>query len=164
METFWGINFGDVSVMDADFKERIKKSFIEFLRGRGMRLTKERIKILEVIVEWKGHFSAEDICKEVKGKGDGISRASVYNTIGVLVEGGFLRSYNFDNQRMVYEVSGKFNLHNHFICRKCGRAIEFCYPPVSKMAEDISRMLGSRMERWTFFIEGVCKNCLNEKG
>jgi len=151
-------------VKDADFKKRVKNSFIEFLRGRGMRLTKERIKILEIIVDWDGHFSVEDIWREVKGRGAGISRASVYNTIGVLVEGGFLRSYNFNNQGRVYEVAGKFNLHNHFICQRCGRAIEFCYPPVSKMAEDISRMLGFKMERWTFFIEGVCKSCLNEKG
>src|SRR5688572_15863403 len=96
-----------------------------YLRSRGLRRTNARRKILLFVLGHQGHFTAEDILERMRVEGEKVSRASVYRTLALLVEGGFVETREFLRGQLMYEpVVGRHH-HDHLICTGCSKIVEF---------------------------------------
>ena len=90
--------------------------FEHFLRGRNLKLTGERMAILEVIFRNSQHFDAEMLHADLKAQGGDISRATVYRTLDLLVQSGLVRKNSLGSSHANYEAARGNEHHDHLIC------------------------------------------------
>ncbi len=124
----------------------------EALESAGHQVTRQRRRIVRRCLDHEGHFTAEDL---FEGKTDGeLSRATVYNTLQVLVDVGFLRKLDDVGSASLYEVGTR--AHPHGRCRSCGRLIDL---PVD-LEREVSRWeVPFEVESVRMTLEGLCRNC-----
>lgn len=143
-----------VSVSAAD-------KFREYLATRKQRLTPERETVVEEVFASHEHFDAEELITRLSRRTDGrrVGRATVYRTLEALVAAGLIRKVARANDREIYEHDYGYPQHDHLICRKCGRLIEFENSILTQILEDVASehkfaMTGHRLE-----VHGVCGPC-----
>jgi Fur family transcriptional regulator, ferric uptake regulator len=136
-----------------------QKIFREFLEEKGQRLTKERSAILQAF-SGKGHFDPESLYLEMRKKGLKASRASVYRTL-TLVE-----KIGKTEHGSVYEHIFGSGHHDHMVCTRCGKVIEFFSEGLERIQEEMCRERDFRGESHTLEIRGCCRECgeKNKKG
>ncbi len=132
--------------------------FTDFLRKGSYRITPERFEVLEYAFRETHHFSADELFLAMKNDGSNISRATVYNTLELLVECGLLSKHNFMGKEARYEKSLGVFEHDHLICLKCGKIIEFDNSDILKIQEKICEEYGIIPVNHSFNIYGYCKN------
>ena len=114
----------------------IRKSFERFLRKRSLKLTSQRVRIFERVFSTHEHLSAEKLVKWLSEDGGvGVSRATVYRTLSLLVEGGFLESLDAGGGELLYEHVLGHRHHDHMVCVDCGRIEEFVDPRIEELQE-----------------------------
>ncbi len=132
-----------------------------YIRNQGLRETRERYAILAEIYLHLEHFDAEQLYHQLLERGIKVSRATVYNTLQLLVEAGLVRRYLFGEGRMLYERSLGRQQHDHLICLDCGEIREFCDPQMGFVSESVGRLFGMRPRRHDLVIYATCEipNC-----
>ena len=129
------------------------------LKDRGIRLTAERRTILQGIHSCGGHFDVDALLDHFRRRGDRVSRATVYRTLGTLVELGLLRKIEMGDRQSLYEpVEGREH-HEHMICLHCGEIIEFVEPEIERLQEEVCRRSGFIPQDHTLQIYGICRAC-----
>lgn len=130
--------------------------FEQACRERGLPLTVQRRVVFDTMLERTDHPSAERICAEVQAKLPGISRASVYRILDLLVE-----------LRMVQKISppgeaARFDptvaRHHHFTCQGCGRVMDA--PWIAPMPLPDGRAYGFQIDDYQIHFSGLCADCL----
>ena len=137
--------------------------FRDFLKKGKNRITPERFEVLEAALEYEGHFGADDLFILMKNRKSSVSRATVYNTLELLVQCDLLIKRNFGDNLTRYESNFKKQSHDHLICMDCGRIVEFINQKVKKLPDEISEELGFDFESYSFNIFARCKNVKNCK-
>ena len=137
--------------------------FRDFLKKGKNRITPERFEVLEAALEYEGHFGADDLFILMKNRKSSVSRATVYNTLELLVQCDLLIKRNFGDNLTRYESNFKKQSHDHLICMDCGRIVEFINQKVKKLPDEISEELGFDFESYSFNIFARCKNIKNCK-
>lgn len=95
------------------------------LKERKYRMTPQREQVLKVFMETNSeHLGAEEVYRYLISKRINVSKATVYRTVDLLVELGFLRKLQFDEGVYRYELVDRNNRHSHFICNSCGKIYE----------------------------------------
>jgi Fur family ferric uptake transcriptional regulator len=122
-----------------------------------MRLTPEREAVVEYVFSSHEHFDADQLAAQLSQRG--VSRSSVYRHLALLVKAGLLRKVVRANNREVYEHDYGYPLHDHLVCKKCGKLTEFPHAELSKILEDVARQHGFRMESHRLEVLGVCAEC-----
>lgn len=137
------------------------EKFREFLATRGKRLTHEREIIVTEIFSVHEHFDVDEVVARLKRPSDGrrVSRATVYRTVNALEEAGLIRKVARANDREVYEHDYGYPQHDHFICQKCERLIEFRNEEISAILERVAMDLGFRMTGHRLEANGICSEC-----
>ena len=135
------------------------EGFGEYLRSKHLKLTLGRKLVLQEILLYPGHLEAEDLWHILRNKKKRVSRATVYRTLGLLINSGIIRKVDFGHGHSHYERVLAGNYHEHMICLKCGKVIEFS----DKSIEHFLRKLCEK-DRFTssthcLQIFGYCKNC-----
>ena len=102
-----------------------REIFANRLRERGLRATPERLAVLAAAFRQVGHFHASDLFEALRRSGDKTSRATVYRTMGHLVDTGLLRKYDMGTGQALYEPELGKTHHEHMVCVECGRIFEF---------------------------------------
>lgn len=130
-----------------------------FLKNRGYRNTPERYAVLEELYSSEGHFNADEIFLRMKNKGSQISRATVYNTLEILVECNLVDCHQFGQNHMHYERAFGYKHHDHLICTTCGKIIEFSMPEIEMLQDEMCNRLSFKADRHSLQIFGKCSDC-----
>ena len=138
-----------------------ERKFAEYLELRGQRLTKDRAELIRHVFSYHDHFTAEDLETDLKAKG--ISRATVYRTLPLLVEAGLLRKLRFGD-RDAYEHDYGYPDHDHLYCTKCRQIKEFHNEDLVELRDRLAREHGFRGVTHRFVISGLCESCFRAKG
>ncbi len=136
-----------------------KQKFREFLQTKKLKLTKEREEILNEISDIKKHFDPEELFINLKKKGVKASRASVYRTIPLLVESGFIEEVERIDRHAHYERVSENQHHDHMICIKCSKVIEFYSPTLEILQKEICEKERFKGIRHSLEILGYCERC-----
>lgn len=116
--------------------------FRRFLRSRNLKYTPERAEILDVIIERDDVFEVEELLLEMQSKGHRISKATIYRTINLLVEAGIITQALFDSKQAHYRLIYGREPHDHMLCMRSGRLVEFSSPELIQLRDRICRELG----------------------
>ena len=134
--------------------------FREYLasRSRPQRYTGQQRDLVRYVFSKHSHFDADQLIDEVKQQGLGVSRATVYRTLGKLVDAGLLRRLEM-GPRTSYEHDYGYPQHEHLHCESCGKIIEFQHPGVEAVLREVCRQQGFQSGGHTFVIRGTCAEC-----
>jgi Fur family ferric uptake transcriptional regulator len=138
--------------------------FIEYLQSRGMRVTQQRLALVDHVFSRHEHFDADQLMEQLpsSGKPGHISRPTVYRTLTEFVDAGLLRSFVL-NGRAVYEHDYGYPQHDHFHCTECNRLLEFQSDELRVLLETIARDNRFRMAGHRLIVDGVCEACAKSR-
>lgn len=139
--------------------EAAKEKFTLFLESNKNRKTPERFAILEEIYCNQHHFDAEELYIKMKRNAYRVSRATIYNTLDILVSCDLIRRHQFGINKTLYERSYGFSDHDHLVCTKCGAIEEFNDQQVQNVVLEASSNIGWKVNRHALNIYGLCDNC-----
>ncbi len=135
--------------------------FREYLRDRGLKYTEERRALLQAVMRDDEHFEAERLLLALRQAGVRIGKATVYRTLPLLVNCGIVRQVQFSNKQVHYEHTYGQDPHDHMVCRRCGRIIEFDAADVSRLRTILAARHRFHALSHRLQITGLCEQCVN---
>lgn len=136
-----------------------EETFTKYLKKKDLKLTSQRRTILREAMQAKGHFSADDLLALSKKADPTISKATVYRTLTLLKEGGVLEEQDFGGGHKVYERAQGRKHHDHFVCVKCGKIIEFENDHIEKLQDSEAKKQSFKVVYHSLKLFGFCKSC-----
>lgn len=133
--------------------------FIEYLRLKELKYTPERKIILEEVFKLHTHFNSEILFEKICRRTKKISKATIYRTIPILIDSGLMKEVLRQNGRAYYEHTFGHGHHDHLLCVKCGRVIEFYNKNIEKLQERICNEYDFKPTDHKLGIRGYCKRC-----
>lgn len=138
-----------------------EKVFKRYLENHGLRFTQERRLILSEINSLSDHFEVEDLVLQLRSSGRQVSTASVYRTIPLLIDAGIIIKNPCDQMQARLEPVFGHEHHDHLVCIKCKKIIEFRDDEIEKRQETVAKTHGFSMEGHRLVISGYCPECID---
>jgi Fur family ferric uptake transcriptional regulator len=135
-----------------------KRKFLAFLGSKKLRMTAQRQAIIDTVFETEEHFTAEQLLEWARHRDQSVSRATVYRTLPLLTESGFVREMDFGKDYKYYDPNyADHPEHNHIICQDCDRIVEFESEKICRLEDEISHKLGFSVKTQRLQITATCE-------
>lgn len=136
-----------------------KQQFREFLVRKGLKSTRQREIILDAFLRASTHPSTEELFLKIRRKHPTVGYATVYRTLKLFAECGFAEERNFGDGQTRYEWIGETEHHDHLICTRCGKIIEFEDPHIEKLQLEVADRHGFTITSHRLELYGYCDKC-----
>lgn len=142
--------------------EAALRRFQEACRGTGVKVTHQRLVILNSVVGSEDHPDAESVYESVRKEMPTISLDTVYRTLWLFKDMGILSTVGPPRDRIRFDPNTM--KHHHFICERCGAAYDFNNPEFDKLLLPSEvRSLGT-VETTHVELRGLCRDCMSSEG
>jgi Fur family ferric uptake transcriptional regulator len=149
-----------VALPAVEVSQSPEDKFREYLasRPRVQRFTEQQRDMVRYVFSEHNHFDADQLIDDMKRAGFQVSRATVYRTLGKLVDAGLLRRIDV-GPRMYYEHDYGYPQHEHLYCQQCHKMIEFQHPAIDAVLTEVCRQHRFHSSGHSFLIRGLCADC-----
>ena len=137
--------------------------FINFLKAKNLKFTKQREEILKIFLNAERHFSVEELYGLIKTKDPAIGQATVFRTLKLLCEADIAQEVDLGDKRVRYEHKYGHRHHDHMVCVRCGIFIEAVDSEIEKLQDRLCKKFKFTPHRHKMEIFGVCKQCAGKK-
>lgn len=148
-------------VLTPEQRQVAQEMFTKFLNREGYRSTSERFKVLESVLDMKGHFNADELYATMVLNKSRTSRATVYSTLELLEKAEIIFRHNFRSDCSYYEVRFDEPHHDHLICVKCGHISEFVHPQLMSIRKQVAESVGLKVVDHSFQVFADCEDPAN---
>ena len=134
-----------------------KQRFLDFLGTKQLRMTAQRMAIIDTVFSTNEHFTAEQLLDWSRDRDKSVSRATVYRTLPLLTESGLVREMDFGREHKYYDPNyADHPRHSHIICKDCDKIVEFESEKIAALEEEIVNKLGFSVDSEKLQITGAC--------
>ncbi len=148
-----------IDLHDIHSPPQIREAFAAYLQSRHIKVTAARRAVLDAVLALDEHFEAEQVLYALREKGLRVGKATVYRTLPLLVDCGILKQVRFDVKQAHYEHAFGEDPHDHMVCRRCGRIVEFGSEEVIALRQRIAQRFKFHVISHRFQLSGLCWEC-----
>ena len=131
---------------------------IKKLKKAGLKITNQRMTVLNYLSSTnEHHLSAEDIFRDLRLNGADVGLATVYRVLNQLEKAGMLERHHFEGSKAYYELKSKDH-HDHLVCLRCGKIVEFFDPFIEQRQKEIAEQYGMQLSHHHFYMFGYCSD------
>jgi Fur family ferric uptake transcriptional regulator len=134
-------------------------AYLGALSKRGLSTTRQRVQLGELIFSHHGHFTVDELLDLARRAGIRVGRVTAYRTLSLMVEAGLVEERPFERDRMRYEHTIGHVHHDHMVCVRCGKVIEFESPAIEKAQRKAAAGQGFEILHHSHTLFGRCRNC-----
>lgn len=133
--------------------------FRDFLHARSLRVTAVREDIVKAALARRGHFDIDALVRDLRARGVDASRATAYRALPLLKEAGIIQETVASGGRQCYEAVAGHEHHDHLVCTRCGRVVEFQFEAFEVLQREVASKYGFRLTAHSHELFGVCRTC-----
>lgn len=137
--------------------------FRQWIKERGLKATAQREDIAQAFFSTNRHISIEELYSEVRRLNPRVGYATVYRTVKLLKECGLAAERHFADGQARFENVEAERHHDHIICERCGRIVEFVHPQIEQSQEAVAQRFGFVATNHKMEIYGICQECREGK-
>jgi len=134
-----------------------RQALARYLEDHHLKHTKQREAILEAFLAASGHVTGEELFQNVRSMHPNIGYTTVYRTLKLLCDAGLAIERHFEDGVTRYEIEHEH--HDHLVCTKCGKIIEFECDMIEAAQNQIAERYGFRILRHRHELYGHCSSC-----
>jgi Fur family ferric uptake transcriptional regulator len=138
-------------------------TFRQWIKEQGLKATSQREDIAQVFFAADRHISVEELYSEVRRVNPRVGYATVYRTLKLLKECGLAAERHFADGQARFEKAEEERHHDHLICERCGRIVEFNQPQIEQLQERVAQRFGFVATSHKMEIYGICQECREGK-